>query len=217
MRSQTQLGKAEFALTSAIAPFPKESGLTEQVVAYDGLGVFVAFSDARRENSIPTALNGRITLDQLKRIYTGKLTDAGELNKNLRGQKIVPYIPIDDPQALELFKQLVLQDDTQEFDDRSQKAQFRPRRTNYNQMLAKILESFETTQSSAKTVGIGFGLLSKISGQCAVYPLAIAEKGEAVQPLIQKNGEPITPNTNLCNTKGGYAPNLKVFSSRNYP
>lgn len=214
----SQLGSADFALTSAIAPFSNNSGLTEQVVAYDGLGVFVAFSDALRDHSIPTALKGKITLEQLRQIYTGKLTDAEELADNLRGYKIVPYIPFDDPQALELFKQLVLRDDTQEFDQRVQREQSdRPRSNSYNEMLAKILESFETAQSGEKTVAIGFGLLSKLSGQCAVYPLAVAEKGEAVQPLVQKTGQPITPETNLCNAKGSYALDPEAFASRNYP
>ena len=216
--TQSQLGAADFALTSAIVPFSKESNLTEQVVAYDGLGVFVAFSDARRDYSIPTALKGKITLEQLRQIYTGKLTDAGELEESLRGQRIVPYIPFNDPQALELFKQLVLNGDTQEFDQRIQRGQFAQSRSNsYNEMLARILESFETSRSGERTVAIGFGLLSKLSGQCAVYPLAVAEKGEAVQPLVQKTGQPITPETNLCNAKGSYAPDLEAFASRNYP
>lgn len=200
--------KPDFELLSLIAPPSKDNG---QVVAYDALVVFVAFSDAQRKDSIPKKLNGKITLDQLRQIYTGKLTAGEDLAESLRGWKIHPYA-VDDPQALELFKQLVLKGDPQDLNQFKQLSRTQADtldRSSYPFVLARILQEFETPQPSEKAIGIGFGLLSKVFGQCAVYPLAIDE----VQPLMQRNGDPVTPETNLCK-KGSYVPNPTVFNDR---
>jgi serine/threonine protein kinase len=63
-----RLKRADFALTTFIKDLPDDMEQVE--VAYDGLVVFVAFSDNKRYQSVPNALNGKITLDQLREIYT---------------------------------------------------------------------------------------------------------------------------------------------------
>jgi len=83
-------------------------------------------------------------------------------------------------------------------------------------MFGAILQDFE---NDTPQLGIGFGLLSQAFGQCSVYPLAVSvgDVGEAVQPLVQNNGQPVDPTTDLCNDKGGYALDVNAFSSDHYP
>ncbi len=247
-------GRANFALTSYIDKLP--DNLQQEEVAYDGLVVFVAFSDNKREQSIPSALDGKITLNQLRELYTtGTLENwsppAG-INKDIK-----LYMPLDNYKAIKLFEQLVFKGDTpNEFVDLKQKAireaieekqklgeavvarineqyDYKPgwqrqeliekaRRSIYERkidesyILGEILKDFEQNQA----VGIGFGLLSRVFNQCAVYPLAVGEKGREVQTLVQKvDGQikPIEPTTDLCNDKGSYWPDVEAFDSDRYP
>ena len=49
-----------------------QAEFTQEIVAYDGLVVFVAFSDPQRERSVPMALNGKITLNSCVNSIRGK-------------------------------------------------------------------------------------------------------------------------------------------------
>jgi ABC-type phosphate transport system substrate-binding protein len=212
--------RADFALTTSLKDLPDDMEQVE--VAYDGLVVFVAFSDNKRRQSIPNALNGKITLDQLREIYTTKtLTDWSPpegINSSIQ-----PYMPIDNRQAIQLFEQLVFKEEPpQEFTDLAKKltGEVRPKidrkLIDESYILGEILKDFEQD----RTVGIGFGLLSRVFNQCAVYPLAVGEKGQEVQPLVQQlDGEvkPIEPTTDLCNDKGSYWPDVEAFKSGRYP
>jgi hypothetical protein len=86
-------------------------------------------------------------------------------------------------------------------------------------MLGEILQDFEQRH----TIGIGFARLSQVINQCAVYPLAVGERGQAVQAVAQNQGQPINPNTDLCGDKGSYGSNVSAFNSesdllqRSYP
>jgi serine/threonine protein kinase len=251
---EVRSGRANFALTSYIDKLPDD--LQQEEVAYDGLVVFVAFSDNKREQSIPSALDGKITLNQLRELYTtGTLENwsppAG-INKEIK-----LYMPLDNPKAIKLFEQLVFKGETpNEFIDLKQKVireaieekqkvsegvvarineqyDYKPgwqrqeiiekaRRSIYEKkidesyILGEILKDFEQNQ----TVGIGFGLISRVFNQCAVYPLAVGRKGREVQALVQKvDGEikPIEPTTDLCNDKGSYWPDVEAFDSDRYP
>ena len=54
----------------------------------------------------------------------------------------------------------------------------------------------------------------------AVYPLAVGEKGQEVQPLVQqldRQVKPIEPTTDLCDDKGSYWPDVEAFKSARYP
>ncbi|MEG3973013.1 substrate-binding domain-containing protein [Microcoleus sp. herbarium8] len=212
--------RADFALTTSIKDLPDDMEQVE--VAYDGLVVFVAFSDNKRRQSIPNALNGKITLDQLREIYTTKtLTDWSPpegINSSIQ-----PYMPIDNRQAIQVFEQLVFKEEPpQEFTDLAKKmtGEIRPKidrkLIDESYILGEILKDFEQD----RTVGIGFGLLSRVFNQCAVYPLAVGEKGQEVQPLVQQlDGEvkPIEPTTDLCDDKGSYWPDVEAFKSGRYP
>jgi flagellar basal body-associated protein FliL len=212
--------KADFALTTSLEDLPDDMEQVE--VAYDGLVVFVAFSDNKRRQSIPNALNGKITLDRLRKIYTAAtLTDWSPpegINNDIQ-----PYMPIDNRQAIQLFEQFVFKGEPpQEFADlakkltRQARAKVDKKLIDESYILGEILKDFEQDGR----VGIGFGLLSRVFNQCAVYPLAIGEKGQEVQPLVQQvNSEvkPIEPTTDLCDDKGSYWLDVEAFKSGRYP
>jgi hypothetical protein len=215
-----RLKRADFALTTFIKDLPDDMEQVE--VAYDGLVVFVAFSDNKRHQSVPNALNGKITLDQLREIYTTETLTNWSPPEGIN-QNIKVYMPVDNRQAVKLFEELVFKGDPpQEFKNLPEK-QIRDARQKINQqpinesyILGEILKDFEENQ----TVGVGFGLLSRVFNQCAVYPLALGKKGEEVQPLVQQLGnqvKPIEPTIDLCNDKGNYWPNVEAFKSASYP
>ena len=47
--------------------------------------------------------------------------------------------------------------------------------------------------------------------------MKVGEAGKEVQALVEINGSPISPELNLCDAKGSYAPDPRVFESQNYP
>ena len=212
--------RADFALTTSIADLPDDMEQVE--VAYDGLVVFVAFSDNKRHQSIPNALNGKITLDQIREIYTTETLSNWSPPKGIN-HNIKLYMPVDNRQAVKLFEELVFKGEPpQELTNLAEKM-MRDARPKINQkpihesyILGEILKDFEQDQ----TVGIGFGLLSRVFNQCAVYPLAVGEKGQEVQPLVQQldnQVKPIEPTTDLCDDKGSYWPDVEAFKSGRYP
>jgi len=214
-----RLKRADFALTTFIKDLPDDMEQAE--VAYDGLVVFVAFSDNKRYQSVPNAFNGKITLDQLREIYTTETLSNWSPPEGIN-QNIKVYMPVDNRQAVKLFEELVFKGDPpQEFKNLPEKLirdgpQKINQQLNESYILGEILKDFEQDQ----TVGVGFGLLSRVFNQCAVYPLALGKKGEEVQPLVQQVGnqvKPIEPTIDLCNDKGSYWPNVEAFKSASYP
>ena len=80
--------------------------------------------------------------------------------------------------------------------------------------LRAVIRDFEDRDIGA----IAFGTVSKVFGQCSVYPLAVAaDKQSPVQPLMQTNGKPIDPSTDLCKDKGSYFPDVVLFQTGRYP
>jgi ABC-type phosphate transport system substrate-binding protein/serine/threonine protein kinase len=201
--------------------------LDYKIIGYDSLVFFVAFGYNQRENSIPTYLNGQITFEQLRQLYTGKIRNWQELGGPDMPVKL--YIP-NQPEAVELFEDVVLQDPNliREFQalQKSQQSQqqangFVQRQPAISQpnsmteLLRGIIGDFEQEQPVG---AIAFGPLSQVFNQCSVYPLAVkADQQTAIAPLIQNNQQPITPANDLCNNKGSYGPNLPELISQRYP
>ncbi|BBD70136.1 putative serine/threonine kinase [Nostoc commune NIES-4072] len=222
---EVRAGKADFAITSLVDQ--QNDDLTYKEFAYDGLVVFVNFSYSRREKSLPNALKGKITFAQLRQLYTGQIKNWQELGgPDLR---VKLYIPTE-TEALQIFEQRVLKDKSSIEAFRSL-WQNSKKKANSNittpatlitqlstsAILRKVIEDFENNKVGGKAGGIGFGTISKVYGQCSVYPLAVAEQGEPVQSIVQNNGLPIDPSTDLCNNKGSYYPNEQLFSTKKYP
>ncbi len=194
--------------------------------AYDGLAVFVPFTYTQTKKSLTKALEGQISFEDLRKLYTDVDNKYGkwkDLDDSLPDIPIQLYIPSSE-EAVRIFEQRVLKDErsidafrrlrqNQESFTDSSPAKIIRRRT--SPMLTQILKDLENENNPIGS--IGFDTFSKVFGQCSVYPLALSENNsEAVSPLIQDN-KPITPETDLCNDKGNYQPNIEAFISQRYP
>ena len=197
-----QEGEADFAIISSIERVNRN--LKAEPFAYDGIAVFVAFSQDKSDRNLLNSLKGKITFEQLRQLYTGKITNWKQL-----GAADIPvklYIP-NSESTIELFQQKV-------FQNQRQIAAFQSLLPKDNElitesitrlpilpMLRQILPEFENEQIGS----IGFGNFSEIFGQCSVYPLALVpDRGKPIQALIQNNLRPITPKLDLCKEKGSY-------------
>lgn len=183
-----QAGEKDFAITSLTQKISGE--LDKKSVAYDGLLVYVEFS--RKNDNMTDALGGQITIDQLREIYTGRITNWQQINSKLPNLEIRPFAPTE-PEANSKFIEIVLKNDPQD------QALFAAKVTQWdtsrtqNQIRQEIL--------NGQTTGIiGFGMISKIKGQCTGYPLAIVDgKKPAIQPLFQqRERRPLKTSDNLC-------------------
>lgn len=194
-----------------------------QNVAYDGIVVFVAFSYSRRHNSLPQQLNGQLTLEQLRQLYRGDIDNWQDLGgPNLPVQLYVP----ERADLRQYFEQQILQTPQAIADFRDlQTPQSVPNSLverppviqahSTFEMLRTIIRDFEQQNLGS----IGFAPLSQVFGQCSVYPLALSDNHQdPISPLIQhRDGEPISPDTDLCNSKGSYGPNITAFTQSHYP
>jgi len=80
--------------------------------------------------------------------------------------------------------------------------------------LRQVIRDFEERNVGA----VSFASISRVFGQCSVYPLAIKEgNNPAVPPLITIDRKAVTPNTDLCNEKGNYTPDYEAFITGRYP
>ncbi|MCT7975574.1 substrate-binding domain-containing protein [Laspinema olomoucense] len=221
-------GETDFAITNLLNARTAYDNLIHTQIgyrefAYDGIVVFVPFSYSRRENGLPQRLNGSITFDQLRQLYTGKIRNWQELGGPNLPVKL--YIP-NEEEALRIFEQRVLKDERAiaEFHNLLKTpttantlvripAPITPLST--FSMLRTVIRDFEDRNIGS----IGFGTLSKVFGQCSVYPLALSEGNQPpVSPLVRNlDNQPISPLTDLCNNKGSYSPNVTAFSQNHYP
>lgn len=181
-----------------------ENKLLCKIIAYDGIVFFVPFSDANGENSIPKALKGSISKNNLAKLYQEQITDWKDWKElGLKNSLPVKLYKYEEDSLVKSFIPKLLES----------KAIEESNKENFYSMLQNILQGFEENQDG----GIGFGLLRKVYGQCSVYPLTIGEKNRKVQPLIQNDGTPINPYIDLCNDKGSYRLNTDAFKSGKYP
>jgi hypothetical protein len=227
LNALTSGSMASFAITTLVNDTESDPTLARSIFAYDGLVVFVPFSYSERMNSLPQALQGKISFEQLRQLYTGKISNWQELGGPNLPVKL--YVPAKE-EALRLFEKRVLQDEEAIADFRrlvaqnSQSDSFLADRdrvaiaqvNSTQEMLRYIIQDFE---SSNEVVGsLGFDTFSEVFGQCSVYPLALSDgRSSSISPLIQNRGKPITPGTDLCNDKGSYAPNTNAFVRQEYP
>ncbi|HEY9599400.1 MAG TPA: substrate-binding domain-containing protein, partial [Cyanophyceae cyanobacterium] len=220
--AKVQSGEAQFAVTSLASNLGVD--LVAKEFARDALVVFVPFSYAKRENSLPQALQGKISFEQLRQLYTGKITKWNQLDRQFPNLPVKLYIPSED-EAVAIFEQRVLQDSQSIQAFRNLIEQGKPSNQQFTSnlaitqmptfgMLREIISGFEDNNFGA----ISFGTISKVFGQCSVYPLdIIAPNQSPVSPLIHNDGTPVTPQTDLCNDKGNYEPNLDVLMTQQYP
>jgi PBP superfamily domain len=219
--AKVRTGKAAFAIIPLIKELPDD--LTYQEVAHDALAVFVNFSYSERDQGLPVALNGQLTLKQLQEIYTRKVTDWESMAQTDLPIKL--YAPLDE-ESINLFEQKVLvepkaiatfrellpapnADDAKFINPTRGIAQLPTL-----EMLRTSIQDFELNQ----TGGIGFAPFSQVFGQCSVYPLALGTKPkQSVQALTLRDGKAIDPSLDLCDRKGSYGVLPELVKSRQYP
>jgi ABC-type phosphate transport system substrate-binding protein len=235
-----QSGQADFA----IVPLPSDANalpadISATIIAYDSLVPVVAFNYPDRIKGLPDSLKGEITLDDLKRIYTGEINHWQQISSaNLSIRRYV----LNDPTIASIFEQRVLlgdrgiaqagageglKGDANDFNSRENRSDAdsfspnsflssaAPETLSTIAMMRSILQDFE----NRATGSIGIAPLSQVAGQCSVYPLAIAVKGQRtpVSPLVFKDGKVVKPKSDLCDRKGSYHPNAEAIRSGDYP
>jgi ABC-type phosphate transport system substrate-binding protein len=202
---EVQTGKKDFAITSLGNNIT--SNLIKKRVAYDGLLVFVAFN--KRDSNLANALGGQISLEQLRQIYTGKITNWQQINPKLPNSlNIKPFAPTE-PEAISKFEEIVLKNDSQD------KALFATKITKLDTTKTQNQIRRETLEGRSSGI-ISFGIISKTSKQCTGYPLAIALGNKPPsQPLFQKRDRrSINLSDDLCQHDDYY---VDVTTFQSYP
>lgn len=201
--AQVRSGAVDFAVLPQINDLPGD--VLAQEIAYDGLAAVVSFSYAKRQQGLPTALNGQLTLEQLRHLYTGEIDQWQALGRSSLS-RIGRYVARN-PEAIALFERQVLQSKTL-------KALPTVRSLPPLDLLRQVIRDFEDSSKGS----IGIVPLSQTWGQCSVYPLALGDTGKAaVQPIVLNSGQPIDPEIDLCDRKGAYGPDPDRFQAGTYP
>ena len=224
---------ADFALSAlfgdsdqALLPLP--ANLQSQPIAHDAIAVFVAFSYEQRSQGLPQHLNGRLSFEEIRQLYTGQIINWRELGgPNLPVKLYVPSEPdmvalfearvLQDPMAIAAFRQLV--------ETQTQPSAASRQGTNSMLPSVQVMRTFEILRAviqdfeEAKIGSIGFGPLSQAFGQCSVYPLALrADSGGYVQSIVRHEGvQAIDPSIDLCQDKGSYRRNYQAILTGQYP
>ncbi|MDZ8110436.1 MAG: substrate-binding domain-containing protein [Nostoc sp. DedQUE12a] len=201
---EVQTGKKDFALTSLENKITSQ--LKKEQIAYDGLIVFVAFN--KRDSNLANTLGGQISLEQLRQIYTRKITNWQQINSKLPNPlEIKPFAPTE-PEAIAKFQEIVLKNDPQDKALFAAKIPKQDTTKTQNQIRSEILEG--------RASGIiSFGIISKTWKQCSGYPLAIANGNNPSQPLFQKRDRrSINPSDDLCQHDDYY---VDVTTFQSYP
>ena len=201
-------GEAAFTVVPLIKPLP--NSLRSEIIAYDGLAVFVSFSYARRDNGLPQKLNGKITVEQLRQLYGGKVENWQKISAAQIPVKL--YAPTDKETNQVMLERIFRNQNN--FDTTNDLLANNIQRLPDIPMMRAVIKDFESNDVG----GIGFNSISKIIGQCSVYPLALQTQGKApAQPLTINKNKPINPQTDLCDRKGSIHVNTELFTSGRYP
>jgi hypothetical protein len=211
---QIEQGAMDFAVVPVVDELPP--GLLGEAIAYDGLATVVSFSYSQRQKGLPAALGGQLNLRQVQALYAGDLaTGGGNLGQSGflgQGQNLgeLPFgqrYVTQNPEAIAIFEQKVLR-------NRPLSQLGLVKKLPAIDLLRRIIRDFEERQMGS----IGIVTLSEAWGQCSVYPLAVAQEPHAaVQPLVLSDGQVVTPETDLCNSKGAYGPDRDKIQRRVYP
>ncbi|MDJ0632286.1 MAG: substrate-binding domain-containing protein [Xenococcaceae cyanobacterium MO_188.B29] len=192
------------------------------VIAYDGLLVYVPFVDCKNCQQLGKYLEQKITLKQLRKIYTAKVDYWNEINPNIPSNiKIQAFVP-DDNSALKLFEQLLFEDQRDIVAFQEAIASGKIKRQESYSILQEIRKLWQqgSIADGTKQGGIGFDFQEIAYKQCNVYPLAVVRDSQEFFPmLIQKaNQQGVELFKDLsCQDKQNYKLNETVLRDRRYP
>ena len=161
----------DFAIVATTNPITESIGddMDFRKIAYDGLVVYIGSTN---NNKLVRALEGKITREQLAKIYTGKIKKWSQIAKGLREDiDIELYLP-PETEAVDKFEQLVFEKDSQDIN------KFRGKKNaSTTKGTTETIRMIRRTVDRKQTTGIiSFNILSKTKLQCGVYPLAIADE-----------------------------------------
>jgi hypothetical protein len=201
-QAQLKSGEIAFILQEWIPDLSPE--FEQGVVAYDGIAIVVGATDPNKLSTsndkmtnLPKKMQGSITIDELKEIFTGS-----RLVRNIDFQALLPK----EEKARSTFQSLI-------FGVGSNAGLISPNRQllSTNNLLGEIFQNAQKYQAGGEVM-IGFERISKVIGQCSVYPLKVQKASQpSAQPLIQDSGAEITPEIDLCHAKGSYWANESAF------
>lgn len=213
-----------------------ENGYTICPVALNAIAVFVPFSPSRQTNqNLPLALSGGLSLRELREIYLAEETPIwNDYTKNNLTEtvRIQRYIPTDQ-NAIDVFFQKIpipeniilnceLNEEQRICRNQEDIEVEEEEWPNYilkvdTRKTINILGDQKLVEGENENiVGISFGLISKVIGECGVYPLAIDQH----QLLISvRNDKPIPPDmgSSFCYAKASYRIDQKLVRDQKYP
>lgn len=219
----------------------KHSNFEFKEIAYDALVVLVSFSNSQeRQNKIPPLIfQEKITLDELRSLYTNSSGSSEANLSRINGSGIKLYLTrnyADRPQIVELFQNSLLNNKDAPQEDKilnkiqgeiyqrelkeifQKKINLQSKQNRFEKILTSdyIFKNIFSDFEDNGVISLGVDLLSQVIGQCTVYPLALVnENGQKVQLLVENNGNEITPETDLCR-KGSYRVNIDALKNANY-
>ena len=191
--------------------------LNNQTIAYDGLLVFVPFVDCGGCQQLGKYLSQKITLEQLRKIYTAEVSNWRRIYPDIPEDIPIRAFAPQDKYTRELFEQLLFgqrKEDILAFRRAIASGKIQER-DNYS-----MLRDLRNLWLQEKIGGIGFDLQSLVYKQCNVYPLSVIENESDFFPmLIQQNqtGVNLFEKLSCKDSKQDYQLNETVFRDRQYP
>lgn len=186
--------------------------------------VYVPFAGCQNCEELASYLEQKITLNQLRDIYTGKVAYWHEINPEVPDRlKIRAFVP-QDAFAQKMFEQLVFEDSAEDIADfRNAIASAQIIQLESNAIIRRIREQWiETKNDAVKIGGIGFDVQSIVYKQCNVYPLAVVHNdSDRFDMLVKKDktGVNLFQDGEDCKEKVKYQLNEAIFQTENskYP
>ncbi|MGB6300574.1 MAG: substrate-binding domain-containing protein [Rivularia sp. (in: cyanobacteria)] len=214
-----------FAITGLVDKKIIPNDMKSEIIAHDGLLVFVAFRDNKSE--LLEALKGKISLEQLRKIYTGEIDNWREIVPNLNENiPIEPYFPKEE-EAVDKFEQLIFKKNlkTKSEEINTGRNLFKDNRKKIEtEDTRRLMNRIRNEISKSQNVGIiSFAFVSKVIDQCTVYPLAITDdNNQTIQPVFYPDQaaeiamtKPIQPSVDLCRISTMLHINIDKFET--YP
>jgi hypothetical protein len=207
---QEQLRQGEIAFMLQEWDPNLSSEFEQKLVAYDGIAVFVGATDPNKlnENSdrvtnLPKKLEGHITVNELTKAFARNNPFNNIPGRDIQFQAMLPR----ESQVQRTFQTLMAHQGIP-IDLVSAE------QLTTNSLLDRAFQNAQS-YSDKEQVVIGFERISKVLGQCSVYPLKVKDdSGKAIQPLIQDTDKEVTPEIDLCHGKGSYWANEAAFQDR---
>lgn len=227
--SQLDPRNLNFALTT-LAPNRYEARFIKdnqeyinETIAYDGFLVYVPFAGCQGDcQELGNYLAQKITLQQLRDIYTTRISYWHQINPNIPDNlEIVVFAP-QDTFAIELFKQLIFTDEADIIAFETAMASGKIQQLTNYAMLKQMRNLWQQgVTNGTKKGAIGFHFKDKVYKQCNIYPLAVVNDSADFFPMLierqNKTGVDLFKNLSCVDNKQEYQLNESVFRDRRYP